>query len=220
MLNFIGFFSYYLKKSITHARYAQGSRQVSVAKKLYAGFFGILSTSNNKILFDEQVIEINEKKLSTKPNTYDTPQDNTTSTPITLSLSQTLSNQHPLKIIPQNHRNALTAAQHIHQNNNMQRNFISHIKFQTQSTNDTYKQIIENPHKKFHSQNNQLFSPRRAERLDPSIVHFPVSLTSTEATLLSQFQTSLLPLTPFSPSLYLNHHTLTRKTQPRSRHTR
>ena len=46
------------------------NKQASVARIILAGFFGIFSTSINKILLDAQISEYN-KKLSNKPNTYD-----------------------------------------------------------------------------------------------------------------------------------------------------
>ena len=51
------------------------SKQASVARIIFAGLFGIFSTSINKTLLDAQISE-NNKKLSTTLNAYDTPQDN------------------------------------------------------------------------------------------------------------------------------------------------
>ena len=46
------------------------SLQASVARILFAGLFGIFSSSINKILLDAQIKEYNTQ-LSTNPNTYD-----------------------------------------------------------------------------------------------------------------------------------------------------
>ena len=52
----------------------QVNKQASVARILIAGFFGIFSTSVNKILLDAQIQEYNTK-LSVTPNTYDNSQN-------------------------------------------------------------------------------------------------------------------------------------------------
>ena len=54
----------------TCAVQTQVNRQAGVARILFAGFFGIFSTSINKILLDAQIKEY-DTKLSTAPNTYD-----------------------------------------------------------------------------------------------------------------------------------------------------
>ena len=50
--------------------HTQVNRQASVARILFAGFFGIFSSSINKILPDAQIKEY-KTKLATRPNTYD-----------------------------------------------------------------------------------------------------------------------------------------------------
>ena len=50
----------------THTRKQTSKR----SNHAFAGFFGIFSTSINKILLDAQIKEYNTK-LSTTPNTYD-----------------------------------------------------------------------------------------------------------------------------------------------------
>ena len=71
MFNFIGFLFSLLKGiSNTCAKHTQINRQTSVARILFAGFFGIFSSSINKILLDAQIKEYNTK-ISTRPNTYD-----------------------------------------------------------------------------------------------------------------------------------------------------
>ena len=71
MFNFLGFL-FSLSKGIynTCAIHTQVNKQASVARIFFAGFFGIFSTSINKILLDAQIKEYNTK-LSTTPNAYD-----------------------------------------------------------------------------------------------------------------------------------------------------
>ena len=51
------------------------NRQASVARILFAGFFGIFSSSINKILLDAQIKEYNTK-IATRQNTYDEEHNN------------------------------------------------------------------------------------------------------------------------------------------------
>ena len=64
----------------TFAIHIQVSKQASVALLLFVGFFGVFSTSINKILLEAQINE-NNKKLSTTPNAHDTSHDNKNTTP-------------------------------------------------------------------------------------------------------------------------------------------
>ena len=58
MFNFIGFLFSLLKGIYnTWAIHTQVNRQASVARILFAGFFGIFSSSINKILLDAQIKE-------------------------------------------------------------------------------------------------------------------------------------------------------------------
>ena len=69
MFNFIGFIFSLLKGIYnTCAIHTQVNRQASVARILFAGFFGIFSTSKTKILLEAQ-IKLYNTKLSTRPNT-------------------------------------------------------------------------------------------------------------------------------------------------------
>ena len=72
MFNFFFGFLFSLLKGIfnTCAIHTQGNKQASVARILFAGFFGIFSSSINKILLDAQLKEYNTK-LSTTPNLYE-----------------------------------------------------------------------------------------------------------------------------------------------------
>ena len=87
----------------TYALHTQVNRQASVARILLAGFFGIISTSTNKILLDAQIKEYNTK-LSTRPNTYDEEHSNTNTTTTAPQLPN-LPQNHPLSLVPQNFRN-------------------------------------------------------------------------------------------------------------------
>ena len=81
MCNFIGFLFSLLKGIYnTCAIHTQVNRQTSVAHILFAGCFGIFSSSINKILLDAQIKEYNTK-ISTRPNTYDQEHNNVDTTP-------------------------------------------------------------------------------------------------------------------------------------------
>ena len=104
MFNFLGFLFYLLKGIYnTCAIHKQVNKQASVARILFAGFFGIFSTSINKTLLDAQLKEYNSK-LSTTPNAYDESRNNTNTTPTGPQL-QSLNHNHPLSLVPRNFRN-------------------------------------------------------------------------------------------------------------------
>ena len=72
MFNFIGFLFSLLKGIYkTCAIHTQVSRQASVARIIFAGFFGIFSTSINKLLSDAQI-----KEYKTKQSTAQTHMTN------------------------------------------------------------------------------------------------------------------------------------------------
>ena len=80
MFNFIGFLFSLLKGIYnTCAIHTQVNRQASVARILFAGFFGIFS-SINKILLDAQIKEYNTK-ISTRTNTYNEEHNNVDTAP-------------------------------------------------------------------------------------------------------------------------------------------
>ena len=159
MFNFIGFFFSILKGIYnTCAIHTQLNRQGSVARILFAGFFGIFSTSINKILLDAQIKEYNTK-LSTRPNTYDEEHSNTNTTPTAPRLPNLIQN-HPLSLVPRNFRNLAITNPPNFRPNTVQKH-IQHIVSQDQLNDDTYEQIIEQPHTTtFQSQSNHFFSPR------------------------------------------------------------
>ena len=159
MLNFLGFLFSLLKGIYnTCAIHTQVSRQASVAPILFTGFFGIFSTSINKILLDAQTKEYNTK-LSTTPNTYDESRNDKNTTPTAPQL-QNLNHNHPLSLVTQNFRNiALTDLRT--SRSNYPQSPIQQIITQQPNMDDTYEQIIEQPHTtNLRSQNNHLFSPR------------------------------------------------------------
>ena len=158
MFNFIGFIFSLLKGIYnTCAILIQVSRQASVARILFAGFFGIFSRSIYKILLDAQIKEYNTK-LSTRPNTYDEKHSNTNTTPTAPQLPN-LPQNHPLSLVPRNFRNlAITNPPNFR--SNTVHSPIQHIVPQHQQNNNTYEQIIEQPRTTtFQSQNNHFFSP-------------------------------------------------------------
>ena len=159
MFNFIGFIFSLLKGTYnTCAIHTQVNRQASVARRLFAGFFGIFSTSIDKILSDAQIKE-NNTKLSTTPNTYDESQNNTNTLPTAPQLTS-LNRNHPLSLVPRNFRN-LALVNIANSRPNHIQSPIQHIVTQQPQNDDTYEQIIEQPHTtSFQSQNNNFFSPR------------------------------------------------------------
>ena len=108
MFYFLGFLFSPLKKIYnTCAIHTQVSKQASVARILFARFFGIFSESINEIILDAQIKEYNTK-ISITPNTFDSSQNNTNKTPTAPQL-QSLNHNHPLSFVPRNFRNiALT----------------------------------------------------------------------------------------------------------------
>ena len=186
MFNFNGFL-FSLRKGIyiTCAIHTQVNRQASVACILFAGYFGIFSWSINKILLDAQIKEYNTK-LWTIPITYDESNNKTNALPTAPHLPN-LHHNHPLSLVSRNFRNlAITNPPNLR---------LSHIQSPIQNIvtqhppiDDTYKQIIEQPHTTtFQSQNNHFFSPRWADKLDHSIDLTPTLPTSKIHSLLSHF---------------------------------
>ena len=103
MFNFLGFLFSLLKGIYkTCAIHTQVSKQASVARRLFAGFFGIFSTSINKILLEAQIKEYNTT-LSATPNTKDEARNNTNTTPSATQL-QNLNQDHPLSLVPRKFR--------------------------------------------------------------------------------------------------------------------
>ena len=159
MFNFIGFLFSLLKGIYnTCAIHTQVNKQASVTRILFAGFFGIFSSSINKILPDAQIKEYNTK-IATRQNTYDEEHNNievTTTAPQLPPLPQ----NHPLSLVPRNFRN-LAITNNLNSRPNIPQSPIQHIMTHHSQNDNTYEQIIEQPHTTtFQSQNNHFFSPR------------------------------------------------------------
>ena len=144
MLNFIGFLFSLLKGIYnTCAIHIQVNRQASVARILFAGFFGILSSSINKILLDAQIKEYNTK-LAARPNTYDEEHKNVDTAP-TAPQIPTLPQNHPLSLVPRNFRN-LAITNNPNFRPSSAQSPIQHITTNHSKNNNTYEKIIEQPH--------------------------------------------------------------------------
>ena len=159
MFNFIGFlFSLFKGIYNTCAIHTQVNRQASVARILFAGFFGIFSSSIYKILLDAQIKEYNAK-IATRQNTYDEEHNNIEVTPTAPQLPP-LPHNHILSLVPRNFRN-LAITHNPNFRPNISQSPIQHIMTHHSQDDNTYEQIIEQPHTTaFQSQNNHFFSPR------------------------------------------------------------
>ena len=141
MFNFIGFLFSLLKGIYnTCAIHAQGNRQVSVARFLFAGFFGIFSSSINKILLGAQIKEYNTK-ISTRQNNYDEEHNNTEITPTAPQLPP-LPQNHSLSLVPRNFRN-LVITKNPNSRPNTAQSPIQHIITHHLQNDNTYEQTIE-----------------------------------------------------------------------------
>ena len=159
IFNFLVFLFSLIKRIYkTCTIHTQVKKQASLPRILFAGFFGIFSTSINKILREAQISKY-KKKLSTKPNSYNTPQDKTNTTPKAPSHLPNLHIQ-PLSSIPQKirrtlstverteNRRTLSGVEVLLQTNTSQRSPISHITRQQPNIDDTYETIVEQPYTK------------------------------------------------------------------------
>ena len=140
---FIGFLFSVLKGIYnTRAIHIQANREASVARILFAGVFGIFSTSIKKILLDAQIKEYNTK-ISTTPNTYDKSQNIEIAIPTAPQLPN-LNHNHSLSLVARNFRN-LALRNIISSRPSYTQIPVHHIVTQ-QSQNDEYEQITEQPH--------------------------------------------------------------------------
>ena len=157
MFNFIGFLFSLLKGIYnTCAIHTQVNRQASVARILFAGFFGIFSSSINKILLDAQIKEYNTK-ISTRPNTYNEEHNNVDTTP-TAPQIPTLPQNHPLSLVPRSFRN-LAITNNPNFTPNTTQSPIHHIMTNHSQNENTYEQIIKKPHTTtFQPQNNDFLA--------------------------------------------------------------
>ena len=177
MFNFIGFLFSFLKGIYnTCAIHTKVNRQASVESILFAGLLGVFSSSINKILLDAQIKKYNTK-IATRQNTYDEEHNNIDITPTAPQLPP-LPQNHPLSLIPRNLRN-LTITNNPHSRSNIPQSPIQHIMTHHSQNENTYEQIIEQPHTTtFQSQNNHFCSPRLADNLDPYTAQIPTQPTS------------------------------------------
>ena len=159
MFNFIGFSFLTLKRNLQHMCYTHTSKQTSKrSTHTLCRIFGIFSTSINKILLDAQIKEYNTK-ITTRQNTYDEEHNNVDTQPTAPQLPP-LPNNHPLSLVPRNFRN-LAITHNPNFRLNTSQSPIQHIMTHQSQDDNTYEQIIEQPHTTaFQSQNNHFFSPR------------------------------------------------------------
>ena len=142
----------------TCAIHTQVNRQASVAGISFAGVFGIFSSSINKTLLDAQIKEYNTK-ISTRQNTSDEEHNNVDTTPTAPQIPP-LPQNHPLSLVPRNFRN-LAITNNPNFRPNTTQSPIQHLMTHHSQNDNTYEQIIEQPHTTtFQSQNNHFFSPR------------------------------------------------------------
>ena len=153
MFNFIGFLFSLLKGIYnTCAIHTQVNRQASVARILFAGFFGIFSSSINKILLDAQI-----KDITTRPNSYDEENNNVDTAP-TAPQIPALPQNHPLSLVPRNFRN-LAITNNPNFRPSTAQSPIQHITTNHSQNDNTYEEIIEQTHTTtFQSQHNSYFS--------------------------------------------------------------
>ena len=169
MCNFIGFLFSLLKGTYnTCAIHKQVNRHASVARILFAGFFGVFSSSINKILLDAQIKEYNTK-LSTNSITYDDSNNNTNALPTAPHLPN-LHHIHSLSLVSRNFRSlAITNPPNLRPSHIQSP--IQHIVTQHSPIDNSYEQIIEQPHTTtFQSQNNHFLAhDEQTNWITPSI---------------------------------------------------
>ena len=174
MFNFIGFLFSLLKGIYnTCAIHTQVNRQASVARILFAGFFGIFSSSINKILLDAQIKEYNTK-LATRPNTYDEEHNNVDTAPTAPQIPN-LQQNHPLSLASQNFRNLVITINPNFRPSSAQ-SPIQHITTNHSKKDNTCEQIIEQPHTTtFQSQHNHFLAHSEPRSWSPPWLKFPPS---------------------------------------------
>ena len=105
-----------------------------------------------------QIKEYNTK-IATRQNTYDEEHNNVETTPTAPQLPP-LPHNHPLSLVPRNFRN-LAITYNPNFRPTISQSPIQHIMTHQSQDDNTYEQIIEQPHTTaFQSQNNNFFSPR------------------------------------------------------------
>ena len=191
LFNFIGFLFSLLKGIYnTCAIHTQVNRQASLARILFAGFYGIFSTSIIKIILDAQIKEY-KTKLSTKPNTYDESQNNTYVTP-TAPQSPNLRHNFPLSLVSRNFRN-LALTNPVNLRLNYIQSPIYHVVTQHPQNDDTNEQIIEQCHTTpFQSQKKSFFLAHNEQTnwIPPTFKFLPANLQNLNP---------IIPLFAFPP---------------------
>ena len=135
--------------------HTQLSRQASVARILFAGFFGIFLSSIKKILLAAQIKEYNTK-ISTRQNTFDEEHNNVDTTPTAPQIPPLPQNR-PLSLVPRNFRNLAITNNPTFRPNTTQ-SPIQHIMTHRSQNDNKYEKIIEQPHTTtFQSQNDHFF---------------------------------------------------------------
>ena len=137
--------------------------------------------------------------LISLPILYHHTEDDKNTTPTAPHL-HTLHDNHPISLLSRNYRN-IALTEHIFTSHRYPQSPVTHIFAQIPNVEkNTYKQIIEQPRTtNFRSQNNHIFSPRWAARLNPSTVPFHTHPTPN-VTLRSYYSLISLPT--------LKHHIL------------
>ena len=124
----------------------------------FCRIFWIFLHINKKNFLDAQIKE-SSTKISITTNTYDESHHNTNASPTAPQFSSLIHN-HPLSIVPPSFRK-LTLTSITSSRPNYIQSPIHHIVTQQSQSDDTYEQIIEQPHTtNFQSQNNHFYSPR------------------------------------------------------------
>ena len=148
-----------------------GSENSHNVVQLNPGFFGIFSSSINKILLDAQIKEYN-RKIATRQNTYDEEHNNVEITPTAPQLPP-LPQNHPLSLVPRNFRN-LTITHNPNFRPTISQSPIQDIMTHHSLDENTYEQIIEQPHTTaFQSQNNNFLAHDEPTTWIPTPLKFP-----------------------------------------------
>ena len=208
MFNFIGFLFSLLKEIYnTCALHTQVNRQASVARILFAGFFGIFSSSLNKKLLDAQIKEYNTK-ISTRQNTYDEEHNNIEITPTAPQLPP-LPQNHSLSLVPRNFRN-LAITKDRNSRPNIAPSPIQHIMTHHSQNDNTYKQIIHCIIHKMIIHTNKLYTASFTQ--SSTSTETPSSTHRAYRTFKRKLPNHPFPTKPGTACEYINHpqHTNTK----------
>ena len=155
MFNFIGFLFSLLKGIYnTCAIHTQVKRQASVARILFADFWNLfyIYKQNSFRRTNKRI----QHKIATRQNTYDEEHNNVDTKPTAPQLPP-LPHNHPLSLVRRNFRN-LAITHNPNFGPTTSQSPIQHIMTHQSQDDNTYEQIIEQPHTTaFQSQNNIFF---------------------------------------------------------------